>query len=334
MQLVISKKGAALSINNGRFIIRTPDQQHYVAVHQVKSICIHPATKLTHEVVTTALENNIDVLFFDRKGFPVARIWGHQFGSIATIRKNQLAFAVSVESIDWIRSILVRKTENQHAMVSLLASLTTVDYNKHDVEERLQKFRHYIREFKYYKGVDKQDTFASFRGFEGVIGKIYFSTISALLPEKYRFTKRSQNPGLDPFNGLLNYAYGMLYGYIESALIKAGLDPFIGIMHRDEYNRPVLTYDFIEAYRQWADYVVCHLCLQEVVEDNYFEIKPITPHSSRYWLSQTGKRILIQTMNDYLHEVVEVDGMSRSRLVHMEMDAKSLANRIKKMNIQ
>lgn len=315
-------------------MIRTQDQQHYVAVHQVKTISLHPSTRLTHEAITTALENNIDVLFIDRKGFPVGRIWGHQFGSIATIRKNQLAFSASLACIDWVRARMVRKTENQHALLSLLASLTTQEFDRQQLEERLQKIRHYIREFKYYKGADKQETFATFRGFEGTTGKIYFSTLSSLLPEKYRFPKRSQNPGLDPFNGLLNYAYGVLYGYVESALIKAGLDPFIGFMHRDEYNRPVLTYDFIEPYRQWADYVVCHLCLQEVVDDSYFEIKPITPTSSRYWLSQTGKRILIQGMNDYLHEVVQVDGISRSRLIHMELEAQGLANEIKKMNIQ
>jgi CRISPR-associated protein Cas1 len=61
----------------------------------------------------------------------------------------------------------------------------------------------------------------------------------------------------------------MLYGHCESALIHAGLDPFIGIMHRDEYNRPVLVYDFIEQFRHWADYVVCHLCLQEVVCEEF-----------------------------------------------------------------
>ena len=67
------------------------------------------------------------------------------------------------------------------------------------------------------------------------------------------------------------------------------MDPYIGVMHRDEYNRPVLVYDFIELFRHWADYVVCHLCLQQVVEDDFFEIE-----NNQYWLNQIGKRILIR----------------------------------------
>jgi CRISPR-associated protein Cas1 len=123
---------------------------------------------------------------------------------------------------------------------------------------------------------------------------------------------------------MLNYAYGMLYGMCESALLKVGIDPHIGIMHRDEYNRPVLVYDFIEQFRHWADYVVCHLCVQEVVDTDFFEVE-----NQQFWLNQTGKRILIQSLNDYLNEVVVMEGLSRSRLNHIEFIAQKTATFLK-----
>lgn len=131
----------------------------------------------------------------------------------------------------------------------------------------------------------------------------------------------------DAFNCLLNYTYGMLYGHCESALIKAGIDPFVGVMHRDEYNRPVLVYDFIELFRAWADYVVCHLLVQEVVFDEFFDREPT---ADGYWLNTTGKRILIQSFNDYLAEIVTVAGLSRSRLNHLTLEAQKLASMLKK----
>ena len=174
---------------------------------------------------------------------------------------------------------------------------------------------------------EKGELFASFRGFEGSISRVYFDFLAHVLPEPYQFSKRTQRPAKDMFNALLNYSYGMLYGYVESALIKAGIDPFLGIMHRDEYNRPVLTYDVIEKYRTWADYVVCQLCREELVEPAFFDVK-----EGVYWLNQTGKRILITAMNDYLHEVVVLNSLSRSRHVHIELEAQQFAQVLKHFN--
>jgi CRISPR-associated protein Cas1 len=120
----------------------------------------------------------------------------------------------------------------------------------------------------------------------------------------------------------------MLYGLVESALIRAGLDPAVGVMHRDEYNRPVFTYDFIEPYRGWADYVVCHLCAQEVIFDEFFD----RPPNGSWWLNASGKRILVQSFNDYLGEVVSLDGLSRSRLTHLDLDAQRVAARLKNID--
>ncbi|GAB2801419.1 hypothetical protein GCM10027275_54440 [Rhabdobacter roseus] len=322
MQLIISQVGAALSVRGGRYFIRTREQEQYVPVHEVRSICLHPATQLTHEVIMTALDQNTDLLFFDRTGFPAARVWGHQFGSIATIRKNQLSFALSPDGTDWVRTLLHRKADNQQALLSLLALRRQVPVP----EAALQTLRHYKNKIRYHQAPDRAELFGSFRGFEGIMSKHYFRALSELLPEAYRFERRSRQPAADAFNALLNYAYGMLYAHIETALIKAGLDPFVGVMHRDEYNRPVLVYDLIEPYRLWADFVVCHLCQQEVVTADFFEVQ----NGTHYWLDQPGKRILIQSMNDYLHELVVLDGLSRSRLVHLEREAQQLAARLKK----
>jgi CRISP-associated protein Cas1 len=286
----------------------------------VRSIHFHPATKLRYEVIVTAIAHNTDILFVDRKGFPVGRVWSHQFGSISTIRKNQLRFAQHLDAAEWVREVLLRKADGQNAVLHLLALLT-----EQALDDTLQKMGMYRQKIAQYQIADLSDCFASFRGYEGSMSRAYFAGINAVLPPEYRFEKRSQHPAMDAFNCLLNYAYGMLYGQCESALIKAGLDPFIGILHRDEYNRPVLVYDFIELFRHWADYVVCHLCLQQVVVEEFFEIT-----TGQYWLEDLGKRILIQSMNDYLSEVVEVEGLSRSRQHHLDLEAQRLASHLKK----
>lgn len=323
MQLILDKRGASLSVKSGRYLIRYDDQQHWVPPRNVKSICLHPATKITHEAIITALEHDTDVQFIDGKGFPVGRVWSGRFGSISTIRKNQLTFAASLKAADWIRYLLIRKADNQLAVLGLLATLRPDA--RADLDAAAAVAERYKRKLFKWQVTDLQETYASFRGYEGMIGKAYFGAIAAWLPERYRFARRSQHPARDMFNCLLNYAYGMLYGYVEGALIRAGLDPYLGIMHRDEYNRPVLTYDVIEVYRCWADYVVCHLCGQEVIFEDFFD-QP----NGNFWLNAAGKRILIQSMNDYLSEIIEMNKLSRSRLTHIDLEAQQWAAMLKR----
>lgn len=320
-QLILNKRGTSLSVKGGRYCVRTPERESFIPVHEIKSIHLHSATKLTYEVVQTAIQYNTDLLFIDRYGKPIGRVWSNQFGSISTIRKNQLTFSQTTMGAEWIRGLLVQKTENQVLVVEMLQLLT-----QKECPEALQNLAFYGQKFKQYVIKELPETFATFRGYEGNLSKVYFSALRELLPKQYYFAKRSQHPALDMFNCLLNYAYGMLYSNCESALIRSGIDPAVGVMHRDEYNRPVLVYDFIEAYRHYADYVVCHLCLQEVIFEEFFDVE-----NGQFWLNTDGKRLLIQCMNDYLNEVVSLQGLSRSRLTHLELDAQRLATQLKKI---
>lgn len=322
MQLILDKKGTSLAIKNGRFWVRTADQEHFVATANIKSICLHPATRLTYEAIATALEHQIELLFIDGKGFPIGRVWSNRFGSISTIRKNQIAFAASPKAPEWVRQLLIRKADNHLTVIKLLQTLcpdSTAAANQ--AAEQIAKHQ---KKLKYAQQTDVHEAYSSYRGYEGQMSRVYFDYLAQALPPRYQFARRSQHPARDMFNCLLNYAYGMLYGYVEGALIKAGIDPFLGLMHRDEYNRPVLTYDLIEVYRYWADYVVCHLCCQEVIYPDFFDI-----NNETYWLNHAGKRILIHTFNDYLNELITLNHLSRSRLTHIELEAQQLASMLK-----
>ena len=79
--------------------------------------------------------------------------------------------------------------------------------------------------------------------------KKYFGAISSIVPEKYKFEGRSRNPAKDEFNAMLNYGYGVLYSMVEKACIIAGLDPYIGFLHTDNYNKKSLVFDVIELFR-------------------------------------------------------------------------------------
>ncbi|WP_165155500.1 CRISPR-associated endonuclease Cas1 [Parabacteroides sp. ZJ-118] len=326
MELVLNTFGISLSRDNEGFVILSEDGKQRIPAIGITSIQISRGAQITSDAVLLAIEREIEVLFMDRSGQPMGRIWSPKYGSVSTIRKGQLSFTFTKDAVSWIKEIILRKIENQQALLLLMIP-RSVEIEK-KVRKSIDRLEDYRTKIRSVDGEIVTDVAPSLRGWEGLSSKIYFETLNLFLPEEYRFAGRSQHPAMDIANALLNYGYGLLYGKIEGALIKAGIDPYIGVMHRDDYNRPVLVYDVIELYRIWVDYVVCLLLMQRVVTDEYYLVR----EDGSYWLEALGRRVLIQSLNDYLDEVVAVKGVSRSRLNQITLYAQELAQQWKKYN--
>ena len=322
MELILNTFGVSLNRDNEGFVMNTSEGKQRIPAVGIDSIQISRGAQITSDAVMLAIEHEIEVMFMDKAGKPIGRIWSPKYGSISTIRKGQLNFIYSHNAVDWIKEVLLKKIENQQALMLLF---NNDDHPKTDTEKNIARLEDYRNKIRTLDGDIVNDIAPMLRGWEGQASRIYFSTINAFLPELFRFNIRTQHPALDITNAFLNYGYGILYGRIEGALIKAGVDPYIGILHRDDYNRPVLVYDIIEMYRIWVDYVVYTLLAQNVITEEFYSVR----EDGSYWLEALGRRVLIQSLNDYMDEVITVKGVTRSRLTILSLYAQSLAQKFK-----
>lgn len=320
MDLILNTFGTSLIVERGSFVIMHKDGKQRLAPSAIKTISVSRGARISSDAALLAIENEIDVLFIDGRGVPNGRLWSIKYGSISTIRRKQLDFTLSPQAVEWIKNIITEKIDNQAA---LLYSFSIDDRGILDDVRKLNDYKVKIRKLA---GETTSEVAASLRGWEGAASRIYFSRISSYMPEAYRFEGRSQHPATDLFNCLLNYGYGILYGKVEGALIKAGIDPYVGVFHRDDYNRPVLVFDVIEKYRVWIDYVVVNLAIQKAIGEECFSVGK----DGSYWLEAVGKRILIQSVNDYLDEVVKIGVLERSRANHIGVYAQKLASELMK----
>jgi CRISPR-associated protein Cas1 len=158
-------------------------------------------------------------------------------------------------------------------------------------------------------------------GIEGSGGRIYFEAISFIMPERYKFDGRSRNPAKDEFNALLNYAYGILYSKVEKACIIAGLDPYVGIIHTDHYNKKSLVFDFIENFRIWADETVVKLFAGRNVKQEHFD-----KLENGFTLNKEGKALLIGAFNAFLDESIRYSGRNIKRGDIIQFECHKIAN--------
>lgn len=323
MELVINTFGTSLNRDNEAFVISTAEGKQRIPVDGVDSIQVGRGVQVTSDAIMLAIENEIELSFNDKAGQPVGRVWSPKYGSISTIRKGQMNFTFTHDALSWIKEVIVKKIENQQALLMMLVAES--DEEKREVNKAISRLEDYRNKVRSLDGEIVSDVAPSLRGWEGQASKVYFDALNMFLPQELRFGVRSQKPAMDVVNAFLNYGYGILYGRIEGALIKAGIDPYVGVLHRDDYNRPVLVYDVIELYRVWVDYVVYSIAVQGIITDEYYSVK----EDGSYWLENLGRRVLIQSLNDYLEEVVGTGSMQRSRLTQIQLYAHRLAQMFK-----
>jgi len=320
MQLVINTYGSYLHKSGDCFKIKTDDKVFEISCKKVSSILISTAAYITTDAIKMAMENNIDIVFIDELGNPYARVWHPKLGSTTLIRRKQLEIAETQEgfklALEWIKN----KFNNQIDILKRLR--TTRPHKSAEITAFIEKLQQIAAGLNNLSGT-LDECRASIMGIEGAGGRTYFEALSFLMPERFKFDGRSRNPAKDEFNTLLNYTYGVLYSLVEKACIIAGLDPYVGFIHTDHYNKKSLVFDLIENYRLWADEVVVNLFAARKVKLEYFDKIP-----NGLTLNKEGKAVLLTEFNSFLDESIRYRGRNIKRNNIIQFDCHRIANQL------
>ncbi len=327
MQLHLNSYGAYLHVKDAMFDVRKKQDDGQwssrpVAAHKVKSIWMSRGTALSSDAVRLALMHNVDIVFLENDGAPLGRVWHSRLGSTTLIRKRQTEAALDERGLGYVKDWLCAKLERQADFIRDLKKHRAqhADYLT-DRADRIEQMRAQIASAS---GRLTAELGLSLQGWEGTAGRLYFEAVSFVLPGTWQFAGRSSRPAQDVFNAFLNYAYGVLYARVEKALMLAGLDPYSGFMHRDDYNHKSLVYDFIEPYRCWADKVVFTLFSGKKVNQGHADA--ITGGFS---LNKDGKVLLMEAYNEYLeNDIIRYRGRNRTRATILLLDAHRLAQEL------
>lgn len=326
MQIFINTYGTYLHVKEEMFEIRVRESKqekfktNHIAAHKITSFVVSKGAAITTDAIALALKHNIDIVVVENDGHPMGRFWHSKLGSTTKIRKQQLEASLNKTGLDWVKAWITEKLNNQSEYLLDLAKHR--EKQRSELQEKAKKIQEYRGRVLELDGNQVQDVADMLRALEGNSGRVFFEALSMAIPKEYSFEGRSFRPAKDPFNAMLNYAYGILYSRVERALMLAGLDPYVGFMHRDDYNMKSLVFDFIEPYRIHAERCVFGLFSTKKVNKAYFN--DITGGIS---LNPEGKPVLVEHFIKYLdQDTIRYMGRNQSRSNAMQMDAHKFAN--------
>lgn len=325
MQLYINTKGAYVHIKDQMFEIKIKQEnneivKHHFSANKVQSIVLSEGIALSTDAVKLAMTNNIDIVFVEWDGRPIGRVWHSKLGSTTLIRKKQLEASLNQKGLKATKEWISTKIDNEIEFIKWLKKHRTQEAEY--LDDKITKMQALNISVSQLEADTTQEIAETIRGLEGTSGRLFFETLSYVIPKQYQFTGRSSRPAKDQFNAFLNYAFGILYSKIEKSLILAGLDPYVGYLHRDDYNQLSFVFDFIEPYRIFAVEVVFKLFSAKKV--NKAHTDEIT---NGVTLNKEGKVLLVNAYNSFMDdEAIRYKGRNQTRNNIILADARRYAN--------
>ncbi len=320
MQLIINSYGSYLHKEGNCFLIENKDKKFEVSVKKVESIMITTSAAISTDAIKFAMDNNIDIIFLDEFGDPYGRVWHSKLGSTTLIRRKQLEIAEKEEGLNLAKEWIVTKIDNQMDFLQRLSD------TRPEKKEKLAEYKQRLDEIKSklnsLTGIIEEKR-GTLMGLEGTAGRTYFEALSYVMPDRFRFDGRSRNPAKDEFNCLLNYGYGVLYSMVEKACIIAGLDPYVGFIHTDNYNKLSLVFDLIEPFRILADQTVVYLISGRKIKIEYFD-----KLKNGLSLNKEGKAVLIEALNETFEKTVRYHGRNIKNNDTIQFECHRIANKL------
>lgn len=193
-------------------------------------------TAALHELI----QRDIDVVYLRRGGGFAFRVTGgeHKHGRLRFLQAMMVAKLESTLPI--AQAVVAGKIANQRALIQRHARDAA----------GLQGVPRALEEMAAMRArVEQTTTMDELRGVEGKAAADYFAVFRQLLVDPMGFERREYYPPPDPMNALLSFGYTLLLRETEAAVVMAGLDSALGVLHVIDYGRPSLALDLEEEFR-------------------------------------------------------------------------------------
>ncbi len=259
--LYVDVPGAYLRKEQGRIKLKMGEEVQTIPLSAVDQVVLGQPASVTGSLLAAMCDQGITCFVMEKgkvKGWVQPLV-----NKNVVLRKAQ--YETHLNKSPQLAKLFVQgKVANTRTML--------VRYNRNLKDEQLEKAIESLA--IYLKKIKDTETIQELMGFEGIAAREYFAVFAKLFKEnvEFNFTSRNRRPPKDPVNCLLSYAYSLLTRDVIEAIIKVGLDPYIGFFHSEKYGRPALALDMMEEFRPIiADSVVITAINTKIIKNDDFE---------------------------------------------------------------
>ncbi len=236
--LYVTTPGARVTKRGGRVVLKEKKQE--VASRRlidVAHIALFGNADIGSALMRECFDHGIPVLWLTAGGWFSGAALGMPAGNVAVRMRQHRAAATGGGAYPAL--FVSGKIRNQRTMLRR--------HGGDQVSEALGQLKALVLQAARTAAVP------SLLGVEGTAARIYFAGFARLLrgplAGEFGFEGRNRRPPRDPVNAVMSFLSVLLVKDALIALVSAGLDPHVGLMHQPRFGRPSLALDLAEEFR-------------------------------------------------------------------------------------
>ena len=243
-------------------------------------------------------ERGIQLCFYTPRGRFLARACGADRGNVLLRKQQYRVSDDSAQSCLIARNCIFGKVHNDRWILERMARDHALRVEIETLKRTSQQLAQQLPVIAEAVDLD------TLRGLEGEASARYFSVFDQLIlnqKEDFAFRERSRRPPRDAVNAMLSFAYTLLASDCGAALEGAGLDPYVGFMHRDRPGRASLALDLMEEMRgPLADRLVLTLINTRVIQAKHFRRQA----DGAVLLNDEGRKLLLNAWQERKRDAI------------------------------
>lgn len=261
-----------LSVKDNHLIFNQENEEvRKVFLNTIEAIVVHsPAITYSQNMLVELAERNIPLIICDRYHMPIAQMFYYQTNYIQKERLMLQLNATSAKKNGIWKEVIKLKIREQ---AKLLTAINSPFANRLNV-------------------IAKDVVTGDVANCEGLAANIYFP---ALFGKNF---KRERQFG-ESINSFLNYGYIILRSAMARAIFVAGLNPSLGIFHKNVTNYFCLVDDLMEPFR---------IAVDSICYNNYHEFsnaETLTPIMKQKLSSVLQSNVLLHNQELILSDAMQ-----------------------------
>lgn len=297
--LFVTTENAYLTLEGETVVVNCEKEKiGQFPLHNLSGIVSFSYAGASPALMGACAQKGIGLSFCTPRGRFLARASGISNGNVLLRRAQYRAADDLNVSCRIARNMIFGKLYNTRWSIER----TRRDHKLRIDEGRFQSASETIQ--KLLPAVLHETNLEALRGLEGAGATAYFAIFDDMIlreKENFYFHNRTRRPPLDNINALLSFAYSLLSNDCASALESAGLDAYVGFLHRDRPGRSSLALDLMEELRPcMADRFVLTLVNNRIVNGSDFS----QSESGAVELSEQGRKKFLKSWQERKQETI------------------------------
>ena len=288
-----------ISLENDNVVVKEDSQiKGRFPLHTLESILYFGYRGASTALLGECAKRNINLCFFTPTGRFLAKTYGKTHGNVL-LRKQQYRMSDDdKESCSIARNFVLGKIFNARSVLERAKRDHELAVDTTKLTQASSSLWDALKRAKECTDLEM------LRGIEGEAARCYFEVFSEMIlqnKQDFLFHGRIKRPPTDNVNALLSFTYTLLANDCTSALEGAGLDSYIGFLHRDRPGRASLALDLMEELRSiYADRFVLTLINNRIITGKDFIVK----ENGAIFLGDAGRKALLQEWQQKKKDVI------------------------------